>query len=154
MTSARLMIDFAETKKQIDTRKIATYGMSLGGILSSVFISIEPRVDAAVLIVAGGNLAEIMAKSDQGIVEKFRKARMKAENLSSVEELENKMKETFLFDPLIFAPRRSPEDIYMVIAEDDISVTKTIGALEKFWKTPGIKSSGKHFPVILKIIST
>lgn len=152
MTSARLMIDFAETKKEIDTRKIATYGMSLGGILSSIFISIEPRVDAAVLIVAGGNLAEIMAKSDQGIVEKFRKARMKAENLETVEELENKMKETFLFDPLIFASRRSPKDIYMVIAEDDISVpTKNqLELWESFGRPQELSLPGKHFPVILK----
>lgn len=152
MTSARLMVDFAETKKEINTKKIATYGMSLGGILSSIFISIEPRVDAAVLIVAGGNLAEIMAKSDQGIVAKFRKSRMKAENLDSVEELENKMKESFLFDPLIFAPRRSPEDIYMVIAEDDISVpTKNqLELWEAFGRPQELSIPGKHFPVILK----
>jgi hypothetical protein len=152
MTSARLMIDFAETKKEIDTRKIATYGMSLGGILSSIFISIEPRVDAAVLIVAGGNLAEIMAKSDQGTVAKFRKSRMKAENLETVEELENKMRETFLFDPLIFAPQRSPEDIYMVIAEDDISVpTKNqLELWEAFGRPQELSLPGKHFPVILK----
>ena len=152
MTSARLMIDFAETKREIDTRKIATYGMSLGGILSSIFISIEPRVDAAVLIVAGGNLPEIMAKSDQGIVAKFRKGRMNAENLETVEELENKMKETFLFDPLIFAPQRSPEDIYMVIAEDDISVpTKNqLELWEAFGRPQELSIPGKHFPVILK----
>lgn len=152
MTSARLMIDFAETQKKINTKKIATYGMSLGGILSSIFISIEPRVDAAVLIVAGGNLAEIMAKSDQGIVAKFRKSRMKAENLESVEELEHKMRETFLFDPLIFAPRRPAQDIYMVIADDDLTVpTKNqLELWEAFGRPQELSLPGKHFQVILK----
>lgn len=152
MTSARLLIDFAENRKEIDTRKIATYGMSLGGILSSIFISIEPRVDAAVLIVAGGNMAEIMAKSDQGTVEDFRNTRMMAENLESVEALEAKVRETFLFDPLVFASRRSPEDIYMVIAEDDLSVpTKNqLELWESFGRPQELTLPGKHFPVILK----
>lgn len=152
MTSARLMIDYAETRKEIDTKKIATYGMSLGGILSSVFISIEPRVDAAILIVAGGNLAEVLAYSEQGLVKKYRNARMKAENLETPEELENKVRETFLFDPLVFAPRRSPEDIYMVIAEDDTNVpTKNqLELWESFGRPQQLSIPGNHFPVILK----
>jgi hypothetical protein len=77
---------------------------------------------------------------------------MKAEKLESVEELERKMEETFLFDPLIFAPQRSPEDIYMVIAEDDISVpTKNqLELWEAFGRPQELSIPGKHFPVILK----
>ncbi len=152
LTSARLMIDFAETKKQIDTKKIATYGMSLGGVLSSLFLSIEPRVDAGVLIVAGGNLGEILAKSDQSTVERYRMARMRAENIETVEELEAKMKDLILFDPLIFAPTRNPEDVYMVIAEDDLSLpTKNqIELWESFGRPKHLNFPGKHFPVIFK----
>jgi hypothetical protein len=152
MTSARLMIDFAETRREIDSTKIATYGMSLGGILSSIFLSIEPRVDAGVLIVAGGNLGEILAKSDQSTVERYRNARMKAENIESEEELEARMKDLILFDPLLFASRRSPEDVYMVIAEDDLSVpTKNqIELWESFGRPEHLNFPGKHFPVIFK----
>ncbi len=152
MTSARLMIDFAETREEIDTNRIATYGMSLGGILSSIFLSIEPRVDAGVLIVAGGNLAEILSKSDQSMVERYRRARMEAENLSTVEELKDYMNKVFLFDPLYFAPLRSSEDVYMVIAKDDISVpTKNqIELWESYGRPENIQIPGKHFPVILK----
>jgi hypothetical protein len=152
MTSARLMIDFAETRSEIDSTKIATYGMSLGGILSSIFLSIEPRVDAGVLICAGGNMGEILAKSDQSTVERYRKARMKAENIETVEELEARMKDLILFDPLVFSPMRNPEDVYMVIAEDDLSVpTKNqIELWESFGRPEHLNFPGKHFPVILK----
>jgi len=56
-------IDFLETVEKIDSSRIGYLGASMGGILGAIFISVEPRVKAAVLIVPGGNMSLMIKES-------------------------------------------------------------------------------------------
>ncbi|HLQ23256.1 MAG TPA: SUMF1/EgtB/PvdO family nonheme iron enzyme, partial [Gemmatimonadales bacterium] len=49
----RRSIDYLETRPDIDTKRIAYYGLSWGGMLGGVMPAIEPRLKAVVLLVAG-----------------------------------------------------------------------------------------------------
>ena len=46
-------IDYLETRKDIDTNKIAYYGVSWGGEMGAIMPVVEPRIKAVVLYVAG-----------------------------------------------------------------------------------------------------
>ena len=152
ITSARLLIDFAETRDEIDHTKIGSYGMSLGALLLSVYVGVEDRVDAAVIIVGGGHIPQIMANSQQAIAADFREARMEAEGISTNEEFQKKLEGIIKFDPMTFAHRRDRKDIYMVIGDNDTAVgTENQWMLWKaFGKPQHMSYEAEHFPSILK----
>lgn len=152
MTSARLLIDYAEKDPSIDSSRVGTYGMSLGAMLAAMFLGIDKRVDAGVLIVGAGNLPEVLETSDQAIVKKFREQKMAMENLATPKEFRKALEKNISYDPLFFAPRRSKEDVYMVMAMDDTSVnTKNqLELWEAFSRPDFLSFPGQHFPVIFK----
>ena len=151
-TQARILLDFAETQKEfIDVTKMACYGMSLGGIMSALFLEVEPRLKAAIIIVGGGNFPEILAYSDQFIVKGYRRARMKAENIKSIDELIKRVRESILFDPLFFASKRAARDVFMVMADKDKAVP-TKNQLElwlAFGKPENNNFNDGHFQTML-----
>jgi dienelactone hydrolase len=49
----RRSIDYLDTRPDIDTAKVAYYGVSWGGYLGGLMPAVEPRFKAAVLLVAG-----------------------------------------------------------------------------------------------------
>ncbi len=52
----RRAVDFIETRKDLDSNRIGYYGISLGGIIGTVFSSVEPRVKVPVIALAGGGM--------------------------------------------------------------------------------------------------
>ncbi len=52
----RRSIDFLTTRKEIDLDRIGYYGISLGGIIGTVFCGVDERVKVPVVALAGGNL--------------------------------------------------------------------------------------------------
>lgn len=52
----RRSIDFLATQKEIDAERIGYYGISLGGIIGTVFCGVDERVKVPVIALAGGNL--------------------------------------------------------------------------------------------------
>ncbi len=49
----RRSIDYLETRPEIDSKKLAYFGVSWGGMLGGVMPAVEPRIKAAILYVAG-----------------------------------------------------------------------------------------------------
>ena len=59
----RRAVDYLETRPEIDIERIGYVGGSMGGILGAIFIGVEPRIKAAALIVAGGNMSLMIRES-------------------------------------------------------------------------------------------
>jgi len=59
----RRAVDYLETRPEIDKAKIGYVGGSMGGILGAIFIGVEPRIKAAALLVAGGNMSLMIRES-------------------------------------------------------------------------------------------
>ena len=53
----RRSIDFLETRPEIDSSRIGYYGISLGGVIGTIFCGVDDRVKAPVIALAGGNLS-------------------------------------------------------------------------------------------------
>lgn len=52
----RRAVDFIETRKDLDPERIGFLGISLGGIIGTIFCSIDERVEVPVIVLAGGQL--------------------------------------------------------------------------------------------------
>lgn len=48
------------SRPNIDPERLGMTGISLGGIVSSIVVSVDPDVNAAVLLLAGGDLAKVL----------------------------------------------------------------------------------------------
>ncbi len=49
-------MDFLETRKEVDANRVGYYGISLGGIIGTIFSGVDERVKASVIAIAGGGL--------------------------------------------------------------------------------------------------
>lgn len=56
-------VDFLEQRVEIRDDRIGYMGGSMGGIIGALFISVEPRIKAAVIVVGGGNLPLMIRES-------------------------------------------------------------------------------------------
>lgn len=97
-------------------------GASLGGIISSYLLGIEPRLKAGVLLSAGGDIAEILADSEQESVKRLREARFAAFSLSGKNDYENFVRPFITREPKLFAPNILPGSVLMFITELDVDV--------------------------------
>lgn len=52
----RRAVDFIESRKELDSKRIGYYGISLGGIIGTVFCGVEDRIKVPVIALAGGQL--------------------------------------------------------------------------------------------------
>ncbi len=51
----RRAVDYAETRPELTTERLAYYGLSWGGAMGGLMPAVEPRIKASVLVVAGLN---------------------------------------------------------------------------------------------------
>ena len=58
----RRAVDFIQTREELDSRRIGYMGISLGGIIGTIFCSVEERVEVPVIVLAGGNLNLMFGK--------------------------------------------------------------------------------------------
>ena len=139
------VIDWAMKQEEIDTESISIFGVSLGGIRSSLISMIEPRIKSAALFVAGGNIPEILTNSNVDIIEDYRIAKMEEEGLESKQDYLYKLQRTLTIDPLDFVSLRSPEDFMMIIALHDKAVP-TKNQIELWEKLKRPKAHRWHAP--------
>jgi cephalosporin-C deacetylase-like acetyl esterase len=57
-------IDYVETRKDLDSSRIAFYGVSLGGIVGPVLMAVEDRIRVGVLVAGGLRRTQTMPEAD------------------------------------------------------------------------------------------
>lgn len=94
----RRAVDFIETREELDSKRIGYYGISLGGIIGTVFCGVEDRIKVPVIALAGGQL-----------------------NLLYEEKVLSKEAKDFvsIIEPLNFVGQISPRPFLMLNAEND-----------------------------------
>ena len=103
---------------QIDSNRIGSLGISFGGVLNVLFMAEEPRIQAGVIALAGGNLPEIITTSRDPLVKNYCKTILNGLGLNR-EEFVRRLKEELEEEPLRFAPAVDPNKILMIIAQWD-----------------------------------
>jgi esterase/lipase len=141
----RQIVDWANTREDIDARHIAVVGISLGGFVSAIAMGVDSRITSGVFLVAGGNSEKMMHKSR---LNSFRKDYRRTE--TEYIELQNQYmqylnevvekgfenitppRKSFLTDPLTFASRIRERPILMLNALWDEIIPKE--ATLDFWE--------------------
>jgi cephalosporin-C deacetylase-like acetyl esterase len=112
----RRSIDFLESRKEIDANRIGYFGISLGGIIGTIFSGVDKRVKAPVIALAGGNL-NLMFGMDA----------MKDETLEFFS----------IIDPINYVAQIAPRPFLMINSEnDEVIVPITSKLLFKEAKEP------------------
>ncbi len=146
----KVVLDWLETRHEIDKELIGALGISMGGIKAALISAVDKRIKAGVFILAAGDIPYIlMHTSENGLVRK-RKAHLEKYDMSPA-QLYEKMKSEITFDPLIYAPFINSEKTLMVLALFDTitpiskgkELRKRIGNPETIFLPTG------HFTAIL-----
>lgn len=94
----RRAVDFIQTREELDAGRIGFYGISLGGIIGTIFCSVEERVEVPVIVLAGGKLNLMFGK----------------------DALSGDTKDYLsIIDPINYVANISPRPLLMINAEDD-----------------------------------
>jgi cephalosporin-C deacetylase-like acetyl esterase len=112
----RRAVDFIQTREELDPGRIGYFGISLGGIIGTIFCSVEKRVGVPVIVLAGGQLNLMFGKDAfSGDTKDF---------LS-------------IIDPINYVAKISPRPLLMINAEkDDVVPPLTSKLLYKAAKKP------------------
>jgi dienelactone hydrolase len=134
VSDVRRLVDWAETRPEIDPQRIAVVGFSMSALVGSIVMATEPRIDAGVLVLGGADLQEILAVCNGRI-------RQTRENLLkrfgwSLEQFKEELKGPLaVINPARFAGRVDPAGVLVIEAAADSCIPKP--ARERFWQALG-----------------
>jgi dienelactone hydrolase len=113
---------------EIDPTKLGVTGISLGGIISALAAAVDPELNRAVLLLAGGGLADILWEMPEG--RPYRAAWLLAgKTKADLEEV------TRPLDPLTYAARLRPKRVLMLNGRVDEVISPE--AATRLWDAAG-----------------
>ena len=135
------VLDWIETRSEFDSKRIASLGTSMGAIKNALLVATDSRIKAAVLVLGGQDLANILAYTKDGAVRAG--LSHKPRGISSrVEQYLREYKMTrqefeqglagIEWDPKNLAPYVAPEKVLLILGACDCIVPFRTGlALRK-----------------------
>ena len=130
----RRLVDWAETRPEIDRERIALIGFSMGALVASVTIAHEPRLAAGVLVMGGADPHEILAACNREI--EAARERILAQLGWSVERFKRELGHALAgVNPARFAGMADPSRLLIIEAGADSCVPKS--ARERLWHAMG-----------------
>jgi len=100
------------SRPDVDPDRLGVTGISLGGIVSSLVVSVDPDVGSAALLLAGGDLANVLWEMPE--TEPFRRAWAEAgKTLADLRAL------TEAYDPLTYAAGMAGKRVLMIAGSVD-----------------------------------
>lgn len=130
----RRVIDWLTEQKKVDSEKLGSFGLSLGGILNSITAAIEPRLKCNVIMLAGGGIADVICGSKTPEVRNIKKAIMKNKGISS-KELHKDLLKKINSDPVKLAKFIDARGVLMYIALFDWVIPTNCG--KRLWRAVG-----------------
>ena len=117
----RRVIDWAESKPEIDTTRLGVFGASLGAFNALFLAALDERVSVASIALAGGSLPYVLVNSNEPRIEKA-VAGVKEELSFDDEQLGEYLAEEIVTDTLLVAPHMHADRVLMVLAKRDKAV--------------------------------
>lgn len=131
-------IDWLQRRPEIDPERIGLVGISLGAILGSVVLGVEPRIHTAVLILGGVDLAHVLWHSVLGIRARLN-LRAQGYTFASLREALAPVEPMNLLSPELGAKTfviGARFDI-VVPTEDTEKLVRALGKPKAFWLNTG-----------------
>lgn len=130
----RRLLDFAESRTDLDASRIGLFGISMGGIKGSLLLAVEPRIDAAVLGLAGGDLPDILVRSTEPGISAERAAFLAATGYDAATAT-TALRRDIAYEPLAAAGAVTPERVLLILARFDTAVPVANGW--RLWQALG-----------------
>lgn len=129
---------------------VGILGTSVGALTSSLALQFDPRLKAAVLIVGGVGMPEIIAKTTEQGAAKLRAERMRHFGFRSPEEYLAALERNVKIEPADFAGHSGAKKILAVVGKRDVTVpTHLQRELVRRFGAQAIEHEGDHMATIL-----
>jgi hypothetical protein len=130
----RQALEWFLARDDVDPARLATFGISAGGILGSVVAATDPRYAAHVVCLAGGPLCDVLCDTTEDGLEEIVEEAEKTERLSR-EELREELRRVVRTDPVGLAHRADPSKMLLFLARFDETVPTRCG--RRLWRALG-----------------
>jgi len=132
LDSARV-VDWLETRPELDRNRIGLLGTSMGAIKAAMFGPVEPRIRATALGLVGGDLPFILAYSTDGAwrgggISRRREAYLHKNHMTR-EEFRKELEPMLRYDPSTFAPSMDRNKVLLLLGKCD-----TVVPFKKGWE--------------------
>ena len=117
----RAVLTWAKTQSWADPGPASIFGISTGGILGGILLALEPDLGGGVLILAGGDLPDLLMNSSESRIEKWRRKRSQTDDLNRP-RLRELMCTKLLSDPARTGPYVPTDKVLLVSANLDTVV--------------------------------
>jgi len=114
----KLVLDWVETRPELDAERIGVFGVSMGSIKASLLTALDDRVSAAILGLVAGDMPYVLAYSSEPGIKKKRNAYMKAYQMTQ-HALYQTLKDRVDCDPMNYAKYLNAEAVMMILARFD-----------------------------------
>jgi dienelactone hydrolase len=131
----RRSIDWLASQEEVDPQRLGIMGISLGAIVASVGMEVDPRIQAGVFLLGGANLAGIIDTSEENSLIKFRRRVLQHEALDSQKFRETATRVLKPVDPLTYANRLDSRRILMINGYFDQVIRREY--VKAFWEAAG-----------------
>lgn len=152
----RRAIDWLEAQPDVDGGAIGALGASQGGITTVGLAAVDSRVRAAVVLLAGGDLGQVLATSDEPRVVRWREARL-ARAGGDADALAARVRAAVTSDPLALAPHVDARRLLLGLTRLDhdvpyasqLRLCEALGRPERFTLPTGHASAALALPYLV-----
>ncbi len=116
------VVDWMEANERVDSARMGSFGISMGGIAGVIAAAVEPRLRAHFVALAGGSIPDILMTSRDRLLTKPIEKYLVRNRLDRV-AFERQLREAIVTDPIRLAPSVDASRLQMLIALLD----RTIG---------------------------
>lgn len=153
----RRTVDWLAGLPDVDPARIGASGASLGGIATALLAATEPRLAASAFLLAGGDLPEVLATSDEPKLVRWRQERGLAP-----EALRAHVAREVVSDPLVLAGAVDARRVLFVQARFDAAVPtpcqerlwQALGRPERWVLPTGHRSAGIYLPWLVPALAS
>jgi hypothetical protein len=149
----RRVLDWVAEQPELDASDIGMFGISFGAMDAVMLTALDPRIDALVAAMAGGDLAYLLMNTSYRPVSRTVDGMLEATGLSR-DDLEETLDSTITTDPLTLSPYVDAERVLMIMTRRDAIVPfeaqeellSSMGSPEALYLPTGHRMSIVYFP--------
>ncbi len=124
----RVALDWLCSQPEVDSNALGSFGVSYGGIKNTVLAGVDARLKVNVFAMAGANFPSLVFDSNHKVMKRVRHFIEQHYELTR-EQIEQKLRDTILTEPLRFTPFIDPDTTLLILARGDRTVPRANGEL-------------------------